>query len=144
MMATIVLLPAYARLTTLRYHRDVLDVRCDNAAAQAAVNDRVIHATTDDEVFTKRMAMSRLGLYPTNEIVAVNHNDPHRRAPYMVTAPQPPLPAAPAGWLVRSGKKLENPPTRRGLMLLAGAAMFSAFLLFAPRSRKGIKHPPTR
>lgn len=144
MLATVVLLPAYTRLVMLRHHRDVLEVKCDNAAAQAAVNDRLIPATADDEVFTKRLAMSRLGLFPADEVVVVSRNEPHRPPPYVVAAPQPPLPVAPADWLMRSGKKLASPATRGGLMLLAGVAMFAAFFLFTPGPGRSLRHTPGR
>jgi hypothetical protein len=47
-----------------------------------------------------------------------------------------PRPRPPRGWMVRAAARAADPATRRGLLLLAGAALAAALFLFAPRERR--------
>jgi len=144
LLAVAVLLGPYARLALLRYRLERLAVECDNAAAQIDLNDRLIRAADQDEVLTRRLAVSRLGLHPVDEVTLVDRDEPRRPPPHVVAAPRRQPPPAPEAWLVRGGKKLADPTTRRGLMLLAGLAMLAAFLLFSPRSARSARPPHRR
>jgi len=131
-LAGAVLLPAWARLAEVRYELACLRAEIADAEAQIAANDRLITALPTDEVLARRLAMSQNLYWPRNEIVVVDPNAPPAETPDVVCGPRHPRPPRPAGLLIRAGKKLEKASKRRGLLLLAAAALAAALFGFAP------------
>jgi len=131
-LAGVVLLPAYARLTEAQYERGCLMAGATEAEDLIRANDRLIAEMPGDPVLTMRLARSQLDLLPENEVVVI---DPGRRkAPVgpLVTIPPRPRPNRPGGWLIRLADRLWAPGVRRGLLLLAACAMAAAMFLFTP------------
>ncbi|MCE5328341.1 MAG: hypothetical protein LLG01_18220 [Planctomycetaceae bacterium] len=97
-----------------------------------AANDKLIAHLPVDEVLTKRLAENQLAVIPDGEEVmppvgAANppdllHPQPHKR------------PSPPPAWLLRLSRRLSNPPTRRGLVVLSLGTIITAYFLFSPPS----------
>lgn len=137
MVAAIVLLPPYARLARAQY--DLSCARADliDAETQVAANQRLIAALPVDEVLTKRLAVSQLPCRPANEIVVAGPGDgidiDITKPPDLVRPPRSRRPSPPPVWMATVSTKLSNPPTRRGLLLLALGAIITAVYMFAPQ-----------
>ena len=130
-IAGMVLLPAYAKMRYARYERDCQKVALAEMEATAAANARLIADMPSSPVLTKRLAMSQGELVPDKEVIA-----PATRAtrppPDVILPVRYPRPDPPEGWLLTAAAKLQNPPTRRGLLLLATGSLLVALFLFAP------------
>ena len=131
-LAGVVLVPAYNRYAWARYERDCHAADVEDFEAAVAAHDRLIEGMPRDEVLAKRMAMSRLGVLPGNEMVVVDPDRPPALPPGVVVPAAAPRPSAPPAWLGRLAGKLEMPSKRRGLMVLAVALLVTAVYLFAP------------
>ena len=70
-------------------------------------------------------------LLPNNEVI-VFRGQPLRPPPDVVVPVRLPRPTPPSGWMIAAATKLQKPPTRRGLGLLATGALVAAMFLFAP------------
>jgi hypothetical protein len=75
--------------------------------------------------------MSQGELLPDNEVI-VSRDQPGRPPPDVIVPVRYARPAPPAGWMIRAAAKVQNLPTRRGLLLLATGALLVALFLFAP------------
>ena len=132
-LAAVVLLPSYADTLAAQYQRDLAKARLTEMQALVVGADRLIAAAeADDPVLTRRLAMNHLGLRPAQETVA----DADRKTGpgRLLHVPPGPWPKPPSRWLTAAAAKLRRPNIRRGLLLLAGAAMLVALLAFsAPR-----------
>ena len=130
--AAIVLLPECAELRQDRYV-----LACEAAAAAdmetlADAQDRLIAKLPTDPVLNRRIGMIQGDLWPDNAVVGME-SDPGASLPPYALRPAPhPRPDPPAGWLTRAGRRLSNPPTRRGLWLVSAGLMLAAVFLFAP------------
>jgi len=137
-LAGVVLLPAYASLAEAKYERDCLTASAAEAEDLIRANDRLIAEMPGDAVVTMRVARSQFNLLPENEVVVI---DPaRRRMPVgpLVTIPQRRRPGRPGGWVIRLAGRLRELRLRRGLLLMAGAAMLAAMFLFAtPKPDEG-------
>jgi len=133
--AGVVLLPDYVRL--LRAERILARQEAIAADTEARIraNGRLIEALPDHPVLTKRLAMHQLGLRPADEVVVPYPGVPVAQAPGTVAPPPHPRPAPPDAWVLRIAARVSNPPTRRGLLLLAAVALVGAVLLFPGRDR---------
>ena len=130
-LAAIVLLPAYASATRTRYRLACDRARIADTKKLIAARERQIAALPGDPVLTKRLAMRQLGLFPSDEIVVFDLDDGQEESD-MIHVPPHPRPSPPSGRLIRTAAKLQSPPMRRGLLLLAGAAIATAMFLFGP------------
>lgn len=131
--AVLVLLPAYARMRLAIYERDCDRVTVAELQATAAANARLIADLPTNPVLTKRLAMSQGDLLPDNEVIVFKGSSPSPRPPPDVIIPiRYGRPAPPDGWMIRAAAKVQHPPTRRGLLLLATGALLVALFLFAP------------
>ncbi|MCY2932378.1 MAG: hypothetical protein NTV86_23365 [Planctomycetota bacterium] len=57
-------------------------------------------------------------------------------APGEISVIEAPLPKKPNTWLMDAARKVEDPPTRRGLLLLFAGAITAAVYLFDPGGRR--------
>jgi hypothetical protein len=130
-LAGVVLLPAYAGLQQTRYQQACLAVRTEEARRTIRAYDRLIEAADKDPVLLQRLARSHLGAMPQDEYVVLDPDAP-AASPAVVRPVQLPDPAAPDGWLIRMAGRLEDRPFRRGVLVLAVAAMATALFLFGP------------
>ena len=128
----VLLLPEYARLARARY--ELARQKAANADLEAliAANEHLIAGLPQDPVLTKRLAMCQLGLWPENEAVVLDTRRPRHMPPGLVCPTPQPRPEPPNGWLMRAAARVSRPATRRGLLLLAAAALVTALALFAP------------
>jgi hypothetical protein len=130
-LAALVLLPAYARTRYAAYERDCDKVATAELEATVAANARLIADLPSSPVLTKRLAMSQGNLIPDNEVI-VPEGRAVRPPPDVVMPVRYPYPPPPDGWAITAAAKLQNPPTRRGLLLLAVGSLLVATFLFAP------------
>lgn len=134
--AGVVLLPAFARIRQLEHQNACQEVRLREARATIAAMDRFLAQAPTDEVLTKRLAWSKLGLLPVNESWPLHTAVPPPPPPGTLSPiryPDPPAPDAPVD---RWAKKVQSPVYRRGLLVLAASMIVAAILLFpASRSR---------
>lgn len=131
-LAGLVLLPAYARWRQAEYQRDCLTVACRESEALVAAQERLIAALPEEEVLTKRLALSQGEVYAANEAVSASPRYPRRPPPDVIQPIHYPRPAPPNDWLIRASVKVNNAGTRRGLLLLAAGCLLTAMFLFAP------------
>ena len=138
-LAAVVLLPSYADTLTAQYQRDLARARVAEMQALLVGADRLIAAAeAGDPVLTKRLAMNQFGLRAAHETAA---ETPGQTPPgRLLRVPRRPRPGPPSRWLTAAAAKLKRPNVRRGLLLLAGAAMIVALLAFSPPE----KHPTDR
>ncbi len=139
-VAALVLLPAYARMQIALYERDCDRVAVVELAATAAANTRLIADLPTNPVLTKRLALSQGDLLPNNEVI-VFKGQPDHHPPDVIIPVRYVRPAPPEGWLIRAAAKAQNPPTRRGLLLLATGALLVALFLFAPPEKYASRPP---
>lgn len=133
-LAGVVLIPECAEWSEEEYLRGLQAAKTADMEAQIRANDRAIEGVMTDPVLIQRIALNQGDHRPLNAVVVAE--DRRSAPPPYAARPAPhPLPAPPNAWLVRSGARLRNPPTRRALCLLAMVLVFAAMLLFAaPRS----------
>ena len=94
-------------------------------------NDRLIALLPTDQVLTKRLAESQLPCSPEHEVI-IPAASIQKRLPDLIVPRRSQRPSPPPKWLMRAAGRLSNPPTRRGLLLLALGAMITAVYLFTP------------
>jgi hypothetical protein len=130
LFAGVLLVPEYARLAKARY--ELARQQATNADLEALIrgNDRLIAALPGDPVLAKRLAMRQFGLWPKDEVVVLDERGPRQTNPGLVVSDPHPRPVPPTGWLMNAAQRASNPPTRRGLLLLAVAAIAAAIFLF--------------
>ncbi|MBN1554248.1 MAG: hypothetical protein JXA11_05850 [Phycisphaerae bacterium] len=135
-VAAVVWLPSIARVRQLEYQRASQENRLKEAQATIAAMERLIAEAPTDEVLTKRLAWSKLGLLPSNEAWPLHTNVPPPPAPGALSPihyTDPPPPDAPVD---RWAKQVQSPAYRRGLLVLAGSLLIAAMLLFPGRRRR--------
>ena len=135
LMAAVILIPQVARHHRTRRRLAYLENYVADTQRQVWANERLIAALPDDEILTERLAMSQLGLLPTNELVYEGQRRrlPRPIAPIVKRTAQPPQPPANA-WLMRAAKRIENPGKRRGLLIVAFGLMTLALFMFAHKA----------
>jgi len=142
LVAAVVLLPAYERLTWTRHHQAEAQAETQRLEAIAADQQRRIEAAQSDRTYVTRLAMRQGILWPRNETVVVAPASPTPAPPEVIAAEKVcPLPP-PDGPLLRWAAKLRSPAQRRGMVLLAAAAILAAMVLFSAPGKYG--HPKGR
>ncbi len=132
----LVLAPAWGRYSAARTDLERQRTRIADYRAAIAARRRFADAVRrDEEVLLKRLAMEQLGYLPANEYRFVPRAGGFRRTRLVRPVRHAP-PPAPRGRLLNLARRLEAPPTRRGLFALTIAALCSAVLLFGPRRRE--------
>ncbi len=140
-LAAIVLLSAYARLAGTRYELDSIKAGIADAESLVEANDKLIAALPEDPVLTMRLAMSQKNLLPKNE-EAVPTLGAAKTPPTLVRPTRHDKPAPPSGMWINLAAKLKNPPTQRGLIVLAAGIMLTAMFLFAPPEKYSRQDKP--
>ncbi len=135
-VAAVVLLPPYAKLQRVRHQRDIQATRLEEARRTREAMDRLIQNAAADEVLTRRLAWSRLGLYPARETVVVDPELPPPPPPGTLRQVELPAPPAPDTTLQAASVRLQSPSRRRGLLVLAASLLVGAVLLFGPPSMR--------
>ena len=135
-LAGVVLLPEYAQWKNDQYQRDLVAAQTADLETLRDVQEGMIDAATHDPVYVKALAMHLCNLWPTGEQVLEAAAASGYTPGVAVLTPHP-RPAPPDDPYLRVAAKVQNPPTRRGLLLIAGGLMLFAVLLFAaaPTSR---------
>ncbi len=144
LFAAVVILPELARLREAEYQLARQQAVNADLRNLVAANDRLIAALPTDPVLTKRLAMNQLGLWPDNEFVLIDARPTggnRRPRPGVVALTPTPRPERPGGWVLNASRRVANPPTRRGLLLLAAVALLAAILLFPGKEREKPKRP---
>ena len=137
-LAGVVLLPAYARTSDAVYDTACIRAEVADAEAQIAANQRLIDALTEgpgrkvDPVLVKRLAMNQSQFWPQYETVVLDPQAAVTAPPDIVTPPRTPRPPRPDNMFIRVADKFESPAKRRGILLLAAAALLAALFLFGP------------
>ncbi len=134
-LAAVVLLPDYARLRRLQHQRRWQELRVQEARASVAGMDRLLADLPTDEVLTKRLAWSKLGMMPSNEAWPIETRLSAPPAPGTLSPVRYPEPPAPNRLWNSLARQLQRPAYHHSLLLLAGGMLISAFLLFAPPRR---------
>jgi hypothetical protein len=135
-VAAVVLLPPYAKLQRVRHQRDLQATRLEEARRTREAMDRLIRNAPADEVLTRRLAWSRLGLYPVRETVVVDPKLPAAPPPGTLCQVDLPAPPPPDTTLQAAALRLQSPSRRRGLLVLATSLVVGAVLLFGPPSMR--------
>jgi hypothetical protein len=133
LFAGVLLVPDYARLQHALYEQGRQEASVADLQTLVQANDRLIANLPDDPVLVKRLAMNQYGLFPKDEQVVLDERTQRPPPPGMIVTEPHPRPAMPTGWFLEAAERISNPPTRRGLLLLAAAAMFAAIFLFPAR-----------
>lgn len=141
LLAAVILLPAYAETARMQYQRDCL--RAVNADMEALREARerfckALEAGTDP-VLTERLAAMQLAYRPADRLTDGDGDREARFAADLVNVPPRPRPAAPSGLLHALAARAAKGGTRRGLLLLALAAIGAAMFLFPVPDRSGGK-----
>ncbi|MCE5277290.1 MAG: hypothetical protein ABFD92_15550 [Planctomycetaceae bacterium] len=113
-----------------QYLLDTKKAQVQDMEVLVAANDKLIAQLPVDEVLTKRLAENQLSVVPEAEEVmpAVGPADP----PDLLRPTPHPRPQPPPPWLLHISRRLSNPPTRRGLVVLALGTVITACCLFSP------------
>ncbi len=137
-LAGVVLLPIYGQFVKGCYERDCLQAGNSDAENLITAQDRLIDALDTDEVVTVRLARSQSDWLPYDEAVVVEMTADGRTEPpgELVNIDRAARPAKPQGKLMQLAAKLESPNRKRGLLLLAAAAMITAMLMFGGKSTR--------
>ncbi len=138
-LAGVVLLEPYARLQKASHRGKCYNLRLDEAKATIAAMDRLRAHGPTNEVLTKRLAWSRLGMYPRNEVVVMNSSpDPDSEAPRpgCLTRIHYPAPPEPDSWMIQAASLVRTPARRNAMLVLAVSMFLAALLLFASPHRR--------
>lgn len=136
-MAGLVLLHPYAKFLQVQYNRDCYGIRIEESRATVTAMDRLLAAGPTDEVLTKRLAWSRLGMHPNNELVPPNQSTHDISPAGTLSNIHYEDPPEPDPWISSLALKLQKPSRRRGLVVMTGCLVLSAMLLFrTPHLRK--------
>ncbi len=139
-LACVVLVPAYADMAERQYQLERSRADLAEMKSRTAYNDRLIADLPQDPVLIRRLAMSRLNHQPINAVVVAGASAPSGVSLF-ATSPPHPHSATPSRWLMLAATRLRVPGLRRGLSVLAVAAMLAAMLLFCPPEKY---HKPPR
>jgi hypothetical protein len=137
-LAGLVLLPAYAQWSEVVHERDCQKVAVAEHEATVEAQRRLLEALPDNDVLTKRLALSQGELMPGKEVV-VQKPGATRSQPDVIQPIHYQRPPRPDNWLLTLAGKVQKPATRRGLLLLAAGTLLTAMFLFAPPDRRGRK-----
>jgi len=112
-IASLVLLPAWASTVRVEYDRDVSRIKIESDGKIVAGHARHNIAIRHDPVLVERYAKGMVRQDPLH-------------------APKVEYPPEPSGWMLGLADKLAQIKTRRGLFFVACVALAGAMFLFAP------------
>ena len=132
--AAALLLPEYGRTVQAEYELARQQAVNTDLESLIQAHRRLIEDLPSSPVLTKRLAMNQLGLWPADELVVAASDRSLRPPPGMVITQPHPRPSQPDGKMLDLAQRLSKPRTRRGLFLLAAAALLAAIFLFPTRN----------
>jgi hypothetical protein len=126
-----VMLPAeYVALLQADNERDRQAAILEDLKDQIAANKRLMDALPEDPVLAKRMMMNQFGYWPEKEIVVLDPAYASREVPGQVIIKPHDRPGVKENWITQAAARVQRPGTRTLLLILSGAAMFAAIVLF--------------
>ena len=136
-LLAVVYLPDWAKCLELEYQRDCEKAKLADTQALLDAYRRKIRTIETDAQLTKRLAQAVNGTGPSGPAIdrAMNAGSDFL-APGDISVIEAPRPQKPNSWLMEAARKVENPPTRRGLLLLFAGAITAAVYLFDPGGRR--------
>ena len=135
-LAGVVLLPLYAHNMALQHKLECRRLRIEGEKETLVAMDKFIDELRENEILISRLGRSRIGLFPNNEVVVLDTNPDGEIDPTQLKIKPVRYPPPPNNRAIEMGRKLESPPTRRGLLVLAAAMIVSSMLIFpSPRLR---------
>jgi hypothetical protein len=137
-LAAVVLLPRYGELLKVERRNKCEALRVKEGEGTIAAKDRFGNALGSDEQLIRRLARSTMGLKSNDEVVVKSAPlaAGEKFIPVSLAAISYPDPDAPDPRIMHLAGKLQQPNTRRGMLMLAGLMVISAMLIFAPPSKK--------
>jgi len=136
-LAAVVLLPPYSEFLEIQHRNKCGALRLKESEGKIAANDRFYDAAGANELITRRLALSTMGLKSDDDIVVKSQpNAATKIASVSLAAIKYPDPPAPDRRIMYLAAKLRQPKTRFGLLMLSGLMIILSLLLFAPPSRK--------
>jgi hypothetical protein len=130
-LAGVVLLPLYARNQALEHRLECERIRLEASRDTVRAMDRFIEEVGENDILISRLGSSRMGLFPSNEMIVMDMGNRKGIDPSRLNISPPDLPPAPEGWLLDIGAKIDSPPMRRGLLVLAVSMVVAALMIFA-------------
>ncbi|NLF32484.1 MAG: hypothetical protein GX591_16535 [Planctomycetes bacterium] len=132
LLATVVVLPAWARLDQARADRDAL-------AFQTAAYDRLVDYRTEliesvktDPLQTERLLMEQRNYTRPGEAAYAIDDAPADPPVLDAIKAQLPAPRPASATLATLSRRVQRPATRRGLLLLSGLLLVLATVMFLP------------
>lgn len=136
-LAAVVYLPDWAKCLQLEYQRDCERAYLADTEALLDAYRRKIRTVETDAQLTRRLAQGMQGTgapgLPIDRAMGLGADF---LAPGEISVIEAPLPKKPNTWLMDAARKVEDPPTRRGLLLLFAGAITAAVYLFDPGGRR--------
>jgi hypothetical protein len=142
-LLAVVYLPDWAKCLELEYQRGVERANLTDTQELLAAYRRKIRTIETDAQLTKRLAQSMHGMGSSGPAIdrALGLGT-DVLAPGEISVTPAPRPEPPNSWLMGAARKVEDPPTRRGLLLLFAGAITAAVYLFDPGGRRKRKPRP--
>jgi hypothetical protein len=136
-LAATVLLPSYGKLLEVKHRNRCDALRVKEAEGTIAAMDRFCDGVGSDELLTRRFAWSTMGLKSNDDVVikSQQHTTGENFMPVTLAAISYDDPRRPDRRIMHLAAKLQQPQTRRGMLMLAGLMIISAVLIFRPPSR---------
>ncbi|MCY2925278.1 MAG: hypothetical protein NT031_07545 [Planctomycetota bacterium] len=136
-LLAVVYLPDWAKCLELEYQRDCERAKLADTEALLDAYRRKIRTIETDAQLTRRLARGMHGMGASGLAIdrAMGLGD-DVLAPGEISVTESPKPEQPNTWLMGAARKVEDPPTRRGLLVLFAGAITAAVYLFDPGGRR--------
>ena len=137
-LAAVVLLPSYGKLLEVQHRNKCDALRVKEAEQTIAAMDRFCDGVGADELLTRRLAWSTMGLKSDDDVVvkAQRNAAGGKFTPVTIAAISYPDPPAPDRRIMHLAAKLRQPKTRYGMLMLAGLMIILSLLLFRSLTKK--------
>jgi len=132
LLATVVVLPAAARLDKARADRDALAYQTDVYDTLIAYRTALIASVKTDPLQTERLLMTQRNYRRPGEAAYALDDVPADPPVLDAIKAQLPAPRPASPTLGTLSRRVQRPATRRGLLLLAGLLMVLAAVMFLP------------
>ncbi|MFW6153907.1 MAG: hypothetical protein ACOC95_01705 [Planctomycetota bacterium] len=132
LLATVVVLPAWARLDKARADREALVYRTAVYDRLIAYRTELIDAVKTDPLQTERLLMAQRNYRRPGEAVYALDDVPADPPVLQAIKAQLPPPRPTSATLATLSRRVQRPATRRGVLLLSGLLMVLATVMFLP------------
>jgi len=141
-LAGVVLLPVYTHNMDLEHRLLCKKMKMHGDRDTIAAMDRLIEEMKENEILISRLGRSRIGLFPNNEVVVLDSSTRGEIDPTRLKIEPTAFPDPPNNLAIELGRRLESPPMRRGLLVMAAAMMVSSMLIFpSPGTSRSSRTP---